>query len=59
MASLNKDSSQKDILDDEINIFAVNVRPNISEVTNATMMDLTQTFYDKYTLTNNVQVGGK
>ena len=50
MASLNKDTSQKDILDDEINIIAVNVkqndvRPYISELTNATMMDpdLTQT----------------
>ena len=48
MASLNKDSSQKDVLDDEINIFAVNVeqndeRPYMSELTNATMMDLTQT----------------
>ena len=47
MASLNKDSSQKDILDDGINILAVNVeqndvRPSMSEVTNATMMDLTQ-----------------
>ena len=47
MASLNKDSSQKDILDDGINILAVNVeqndvRPNMSELTNATMMDLTQ-----------------
>ena len=47
MASLNKDSSQKDILDDEINIIAVNVtqndvRPYMSELTNATMMDLTQ-----------------
>ena len=48
MASLNKDSSQKDILDNEINIFAVNVeqsdvRPYVPELTNATMMDLTQT----------------
>ena len=48
MASLNKDSSQKDILDDEINIFAVNMeqnyaRPYMSEPTHATMMDLTQT----------------
>ena len=48
MASLNKDSSQKDILDDGINILAVNVkqndvRPYMSELTNATMMDLTQT----------------
>ena len=48
MASLNKDSSQKDILDDEINIIAVNVEQNdvrsyMSELTNATMMDLTQT----------------
>ena len=47
MASLNKDSSQKDILDDEINIIVVNVtqndlRPYMSELTNATMMDLTQ-----------------
>ena len=48
MASLNKDSSQKDILDDGINILAVNVELNdvrlyMSEVTNATMMDLSQT----------------
>ena len=48
MALLNKDSSQKDILDDGINIFAVNVeqydgRPYISELTNAMMIDLTQT----------------
>ena len=48
MASLNKDSSQKVILDDGINILAVNVkqndvRPYMSELTNATMMDLTQT----------------
>ena len=48
MASLNKDSSQKDILDDRINILAVNVeqndvRPYMSELINATMMDLTQT----------------
>ena len=48
MASLNKDSSQKDILDDGINILAVNVEQNdvcpyMSELTNATMMDLTQT----------------
>ena len=47
MASLNKDSSQKDILDDEINIIAVNVEQNdlrsMSELTNATMMNLTQT----------------
>ena len=48
MASLNKDSPQKDILDDGINILAVNVgqndvRPKMSELTNATMMDLTQT----------------
>ena len=48
MASLNKESSQNDILDDEININAVNVeqndvRPYMSELTNArTMMDLTQ-----------------
>ena len=47
MASLNKDSSQKDILDDRINILAVNVeqndeRPYMSELTNATMMDLTR-----------------
>ena len=42
MASLNKDSSQKDILDDGINILAVNVEQNavcpyMSELTNATM----------------------
>ena len=49
MASLNKDSwSQKDILDDGIKILAVNVEqndvhPNMSEPTNPTMMDLTQT----------------
>ena len=55
MASLNKDSSQKDILNDGINIFAVNVeqsdvnveqndvRPYMSELTNVNMMDLTQT----------------
>ena len=47
MASLNKDSSQKDILDDEINIITVNVeqndvRPYRSELTNTTTMDLTQ-----------------
>ena len=47
MASLNKDNSQKDILNDEIKIIAVNVeqndaRPYMSELTNATMMDLTQ-----------------
>ena len=46
MVSLNKDSSRKDILDDEINIIVVNVerndvRPHMSELTNATMMDLT------------------
>ena len=48
MASLNKDSSQKVILDDGINILTVNVEQNdvcpyMSELTNATMMDLTQT----------------
>ena len=48
MASLNKDRSQKDILDDEINIIAVNVeqnyvRPYMSKLTNVTMMDLIQT----------------
>ena len=48
MASSSKDSSQKGILDDGINILAVNVeqnvaRPYMSELTNATMMDLTQT----------------
>ena len=51
MASLNKDSSQNDILDDGINILAVNVEqmidvcPHMSELTNATMhmIDLTQT----------------
>ena len=48
MASLNKDSSQKDILNDGINILAVNVEQNdvrleMSELTNATMMDLIQT----------------
>ena len=48
MASLNKDSSQKDILNDGINILAVNVEQNdvclyTSELTNATMMHLTQT----------------
>ena len=48
MASLNKDSPQKDILDDGNNIFATNVeqndvRPYMSELINATMMDLTQT----------------
>ena len=47
MASLNKDSSENDILDDGINILAVNVeqndvRPYMSELINATMMDLTQ-----------------
>ena len=47
MASLNKDSSQKDILGDRINILAVNVeqndvRPYKSELTIATMMDLTR-----------------
>ena len=46
--SLNEDSSQKDILDDGINILAVNVEKNdvgpyMSELTNATMMDLTET----------------
>ena len=45
---LNKDNSQKDILDDGINILAVNVeqndvRPYMSELTNTTMMDLTHT----------------
>ena len=48
MASLNEDSSQKDILNDGIN--------NILAV-NATMMDLTQTSEDstnnKYTKTDN------
>ena len=48
MAILNKDRSQKDTLDDGMNILAVNaeqndVRPYIPELTNATMMDLTQT----------------
>ena len=48
MASLTKDSSQKDILDDGIKILAMNaeqndVRPYMSELTNTTMMDLTQT----------------
>ena len=48
MALLNKDSSQKDILGDGINILAVNVeqndvRPYMSELTYATMMDLTET----------------
>ena len=48
MASLNKDSSQKHILDDGINIRAVNVeqndlRPYMPDLTNATIMDLTQT----------------
>ena len=48
MASLTKDSSQKDILDDGIKILAMNaeqndVRPCMSELTNTTMMDLTQT----------------
>ena len=48
MASSNKDNSQKDILDDKINIRAVNaeqndVCPYVSELTNATKMDLTQT----------------
>ena len=47
MASLNKDYSQKDILDDGINILAVKVKQNdvlpyMSELTNATIMDLTQ-----------------
>ena len=47
MASLNKDSSQKDILDDRINIFAVNMEQNdvcpyMPELTNATMTDPTQ-----------------
>ena len=47
MASLNKDSSQKDILDNEINIITVNVEQNDvhpyrSELTNTTTMDLTQ-----------------
>ena len=47
MASLNKDNSQKVILNDGINILAVNVEQNVcpymSELTNATMTDLTQT----------------
>ena len=48
MPSSNKDSTQKDIVDDGINILAVNVEQNdvhpyMSELTNATMMDLTQT----------------
>ena len=47
MASLNKDSFQEDILNDGVNILVVNVeqndvRPNMSELTNATMMDLTE-----------------
>ena len=47
MDSLNKDSSQKDILDDGINILAENVeqngvRPCMSELINATTMDPTQ-----------------
>ena len=48
MASLNKDSSRKDILDDGINILAVSVEQNgvrayMFELTIATMIDLTQT----------------
>ena len=48
MASLNKGRSQKDILDDDINIIPVNMEQNdvcpfMSELTNATMMDLSQT----------------
>ena len=48
MASLNKGRSQKDILDDDINIIPVNMEQNdvcpfMSELTNATIMDLTQT----------------
>ena len=48
MASLNRDSLQNDMLDDGINILAVNVeqidvRPKMPELTNATMIDLTQT----------------
>ena len=48
MASLNKDSCQKDILDDGINILAVNVEQNdvrlyMSDLTKTTMMDPTQT----------------
>ena len=47
MPSLNKGSSQNDILDDGINILAVNVEQNdvcpyMSELNNATMMDVTQ-----------------
>ena len=45
MASLNKDSSQKNILDDEINIITVNVeqngvRPYMSEPTNRSNADV-------------------
>ena len=48
MASLNKDSSQNDIFDDGINILAVNVEqndvcPNMSELTNNTMINLAYT----------------
>ena len=48
MASLNKGSFQKDILDDEINIIALSVeqndlRPCMSELINTAMMDLIQT----------------
>ena len=47
MVSLNKDSSQNDILDEKLTL-AMNVEPNdvrpcMFELTNATMMDLTRT----------------
>ena len=46
MASLNKESSHKEILDDGSDILAVNVEasnvsPCMFELTNATMMDMT------------------
>ena len=44
MTSLNKDSSEKDILDDRNNILVVNDASSyMSELFNATMVDLNQT----------------
>ena len=43
MVSLNKDNSRKDILI-AVNVEQNDMRPYISELTNATMMHLTQTW---------------
>ena len=48
MVSFNKDSSQKDILNDEIDILVMNEEPNdvcphMFELINASTMDLAQT----------------